>query len=77
MPDVIALRAPAPLLVEYLEDDGLFTLEGQRAADRKISEIYSKMGHADGYVGRFYPGPHRFDVGMQDDAFEWLKTALR
>jgi dienelactone hydrolase len=76
MPDVIAVRAPAPLLVQYLEGDGLFSLEGQLAANNKISQIYSKMGHPNGYVGRFYPGPHRFDAGMQDDAFEWLREVL-
>ena len=76
LPDVIALRAPSPLLVQYLEDDGLFTLEGQRAADRKISRIYEKAGNPDNYVGKFYPGKHRFDVGMQEDAFGWLQKAL-
>jgi dienelactone hydrolase len=76
MPDVIALRAPSPLLVEYLEGDGLFSLDGQRAADQKIADIYSKMGRREKYVGKFYPGPHRFDAGMQDDAFRWLKETL-
>jgi dienelactone hydrolase len=76
LPDLIALRAPAPLLVQYLEDDGLFSLDGQRSADRKISAIYSRMGRADSYAGRFYPGRHRFTAAMQDDAFDWLKGAL-
>jgi dienelactone hydrolase len=76
MPDVIALRAPSPLLVQYLEGDGLFSLDGQHSADRKISQIYSKMGHPNNYAGKFYPGPHRFTAAMQDDAFDWLKTSL-
>jgi dienelactone hydrolase len=76
MPDVIALRSPAPLMVQYLEGDGLFSIDGQRAAHQKISGIYSKMGHPGGYSGKFYPGPHRFDAGMQDDAFAWLKSVL-
>jgi dienelactone hydrolase len=76
LPDVIALRAPSPLLVQYLEGDGLFSLDGQHSADRKIAEIYSKMGHPNNYTGRFYPGPHRFTAAMQDDAFDWLKASL-
>lgn len=76
LPDVIALRTPSPLLVQYLEGDGLFSLEGQRAADKKISRIYDKAGNRRNYMGRFYPGPHRFDVGMQEDAFSWLEGAM-
>jgi hypothetical protein len=76
LPDVIALRAPSPLLVQYLEGDGLFSLDGQRDADQNIAEIYSKMGHPGKYAGKFYPGPHRFDAGMQDDAFKWLKETM-
>ncbi len=77
LPDVIALRTPSPLLVEYLEGDGLFSLEGQHAADQKISRIYEKAGNRSNYTGKFYPGPHRFDVDMQEDAFAWLERALR
>jgi len=76
LPDVISLRTPSPLLVQFLEGDGLFSLEGQRAADRKISQIYEKAGSRNGYLGKFYPGLHRFDEHMQEDAFAWLKAAL-
>jgi len=76
LPDVIALRAPSPLMVQYNEEDELFTAEGQHQADRKIAEIYSKMGYPQNYVGRFYPGAHRFDVAMQEEAFHWLEECL-
>ena len=76
IPDVIALRAPSPLLVQYDIDDGLFSLEGQKEADRKISSIYGKMGNPKKYVGKFYPGRHKFDVEMQEDAFKWLNETL-
>jgi hypothetical protein len=76
IPDVIALRAPASLLIQYDIDDGLFSLEGQREADRKVSQVYEKMGHPEKYSGRFYPGRHKFDVAMQDDAFDWLSETL-
>ena len=76
LPDVIGLHAPAPLMVQYNEDDELFTSAGQHEADHKIAEIYAKAGKQDAYVGRFYPGPHKFDIAMQDEAFDWLEEQL-
>lgn len=76
LPDIIALRAPSPLMVQYNEEDELFTSEGQHEADRKIAKIYSKMGHRNNYVGKFYPGPHKFDAAMQEEAFQWLEKCL-
>jgi len=77
LPDLIALRAPQPLMVQYDEDDELYTLKGQRDAHAQIEAIYQKMGAADRYSGRFYPGPHKFDLRMQADAFAWFDRWLR
>ncbi len=76
LPDIIALHAPAPLLVQYNQDDELFTLEGQHDADRKLAEIYSKIGRPENYAGKFYPGAHKFDTLMQEEVFEWLEKCL-
>jgi len=57
-------------------EDPLYTIEGQQQADRKIAQIYSKMSHPDNYVGRFYPGPHKFDTEMQEEAFRWFERWL-
>lgn len=73
LPDVISLHAPAPLLVQYNNQDGLFTPESQRKADRKISEVYSRMGKKENYASRFHEGKHKFNLEMQDQAFEWLQ----
>ncbi len=75
-PHVAACRAPRPLLVQYAEDDALFPLVGMRAADAAIRRVYADAGVPDGYEGRFYPGPHRFDVEMQNAAFAWLDANL-
>jgi dienelactone hydrolase len=72
LPDVISLHGPNPLMVLYNSGDRLFSLEGQKEADRKIALIYSKMGFRANYVGRFYEGRHKFDLQMQEDAFAWL-----
>jgi len=76
LPDIIALRAPSPLMVQYDREDEIFSLEGQHQADDKIAQIYSRIGQPDNYAGKFYPGPHKFDVEMQEDAFAWLEKHL-
>jgi dienelactone hydrolase len=76
-PDLAACRAPSPLLVQYLLDDALFPLDGMRAAHDQLGRRYEQAGAAGAYLGQFYPGPHRFDVAMQESAFgqldEWLR----
>jgi hypothetical protein len=76
LPDVAALRATAPLLVQYDKEDRLFSLEGQLEAHDKLGRIYDKIGHPEGYSGKFYPGHHKFDLEMQEYAFEWLSKVL-
>lgn len=76
MPDLASLHAPLPLMCQYGEADPLWTLEGQRRADQKLAAVYTKMGSACAYAGRFYPGPHKFDVQMQEDAFDWFDKWL-
>jgi hypothetical protein len=34
------------------------------------------MGAAQSYKGTFYPGPHKFDVPMQKEAFAFFKRNL-
>ncbi len=76
-PDLVACRAPSPLLVQYDLEDDLFTEAGMQAADARLAEHYASVGQPENYVGQFYPGPHRFDRDMQAAAFEWLKQRLR
>jgi dienelactone hydrolase len=76
-PDVAACRAPLPLLVQYDLDDDLFTVKGMRDADSRIAGHYQHVGRPDAYTGQFYPGAHKFDLGMQAAAFEWLKARLQ
>jgi dienelactone hydrolase len=76
-PDLAACRAPSPLLVQYDLDDHLFTQAGMRAADQRLKDIFAGSGHAEGYQGQFYPGPHKFDLEMQKAAVRWLSENLR
>lgn len=75
-PDLAGSRAPAPLLVQYDEQDDLFTLEGMREAHQKLQAIYREAGSTDSYTGQFYPGPHKLDLDMQANAFAWLSQVL-
>jgi len=63
-------------MVQYDLDDPLFTVEGMRAADRRLAAHYESVGQPQNYVGEFYPGPHQFDLAMQASAFAWLKRWL-
>jgi hypothetical protein len=65
LPDIAACAAPAPLLVQYAEEDALFTLKGMRDADARIASYYARAGAAQAYRAKFYSGPHRFDMEMQ------------
>jgi dienelactone hydrolase len=75
-PDLAASAAPSPLLVQFLLDDELFTVEGMRNADSRLGAAYAEAGEKEAYTGEFYPGPHRFDVPMQEAAFTWLRRRL-
>ena len=76
-PDLAACSAPAPLLVQYAIDDLLFPVAGMRTADARIATHYKGAGAPEAYRGEFHPGPHRFDVPMQQNAISWLRTQLR
>lgn len=75
-PDILTLNAPRAALVQYDEDDPLYSLAGQQDADRQIKRVYEKMGRPDLYKGSFYPGGHKFDAAMQREAFSFWKRHL-
>jgi hypothetical protein len=76
LPDVASLHGPSPLMVMGDREDPLWTLSGQEQADEKLKAIYARMGAAERYSGRFYPGPHKLDLPMQKDAFDWFQKWL-
>ncbi|MCL2708550.1 MAG: hypothetical protein FWF03_05475 [Defluviitaleaceae bacterium] len=75
--DVYALRGRKPTMVMFDTEDPLFTTKGQEDADRRLRAIYAKMGAPELYEGRFYPGPHKFDIEMQTDAFNFFDKYLK
>ena len=77
LPDIVALRAPKPLLVQQCRRDGLFPPEGMEESVAKIARIYGKCGAQDAFSGRFYDQPHIFNVAMQEEAFAWFGQQLK
>jgi len=75
--DLYSIHGKKPTMVLYAEDDDLFTPKGQEDSDARLKAIFAKMGVPEMYSSGFFPGPHRFDVEMQETAFDffdkWLK----
>lgn len=76
-PEILGIHAPKPTLVLNNEEDALFTMSEMRRADQILSEHFAKAGAPDRYRASFYPGGHKFDLPMQQDAFDWLDRWLR
>ena len=76
-PEILGLHAPRPTLVLNDNDDDLFTIGEMKRADRILGEVFTKAGAGDRYKCSFYPGPHKFDLPMQAEAFAWFERWLK
>ena len=75
--EILGLRVPLPTMVLNNVDDQLFTMPEMERADRILTEVFRKAGAEDRYRCSFYPGPHKFDLAMQDEAFAWFDRWLK
>ncbi len=75
-PEILGLRAPLPTLVLNDEEDGLYTLPEMKRADKILNDIYTKANAGDRYKCSYYPGIHKFDKKMQQEAFNWFDKWL-
>jgi dienelactone hydrolase len=76
-PEIFGLRVPLPTLVLNDLDDDLYTVPEMKAAENILSEVYKKAKAADRFKCSFYPGEHKFDAGMQTEAFDWFDRWLK
>ncbi|MFH0759746.1 MAG: hypothetical protein V2B15_20830 [Bacteroidota bacterium] len=76
-PEILGMRVPLPAIILNNTNDQLYTLPEMNKADQILKEIYGKAGASDHYKSGFYPGPHKFDVQMQHDAFDWFDRWLK
>ena len=75
-PDILGMRAPLPTMVQNNTEDPLFTLAEMRRADVMLRQVYEKADAGDRYSCSFYAGEHKFDIAMQEDAFDWFDRWL-
>ncbi|WP_187357728.1 dienelactone hydrolase family protein [Cyclobacterium plantarum] len=76
-PEILGLRVPLPTLVLNDKEDQLYTLPEMEKADKILADIYEKAGFSDNYKASYYPGPHKFDADMQQEAFSWWDKWLK
>lgn len=76
-PEILGLRVPMPALVLNDSDDQLYTIGEMRKAESILAEIYRKAGATDNFKASYYPGPHKFDAAMQEEAFSWFDRWLK
>jgi len=76
-PEILGLRAPLPTMVLNDSDDFLYTLPEMERADGILREVFEKAGAADRYRCSYYPGEHKFDAEMQEEAFDWFDRWLK
>lgn len=76
-PEILALRTPLPTMVMSDNEDQLYTLPEMKKSDQILKEVFNKAGAPDKYQGKFYPGEHKFDAQMQQDAFAWFDRWLK
>jgi dienelactone hydrolase len=75
-PEILGLRVPLPTLVLNDSEDQLYTLPEMERARDILEEVYGKAGAKEKFQCSFYPGPHKFDIAMQDEAFAWFDKWL-
>ncbi|HTE27283.1 dienelactone hydrolase family protein [Flavitalea sp.] len=71
-PEILGLRVPLPTLVLNDREDQLYTLPEMQKAESILTGVYKKAGAEDRFNCSYYPGPHKFDSDMQDEAFKWF-----
>lgn len=76
-PEILGLRVPLPTLVLNDSDDDLYTLAEMKRADKILAEVFAKAKASEKYRCSFYPGPHKFDLAMQKEAFDWFDQWLK
>ncbi|MEZ4638221.1 MAG: hypothetical protein R2856_25235 [Caldilineaceae bacterium] len=75
-PEILGLRVPLPTLVLNDSEDQLFTLPEMQRADCILADVFAKAGASDPLPLQLLPGPHKFDVPMQEEAFAWFARWL-
>jgi dienelactone hydrolase len=76
-PEILAMRAPLPSLVQYSRQDPLFSQSEVARTATILQDIYAKAGASQNFRMSYSDGPHRFDTTMQEEAFAWFDKWLK
>ena len=76
-PEILGLRVPLPTMVLNDSEDFLYTLPEMKRAENILKEVFKKAGAEDKFKCSYYPGPHKFDAAMQQEAFNWFDKWLK
>jgi dienelactone hydrolase len=75
--DVLAIRAPAPVLVIGAQDDGEFPPEGTRRTAAKLAELWKLFGAESSVAWKLFDGPHDYSKSMRESALGFFDFHLR
>jgi dienelactone hydrolase len=76
-PEIIGIRVPMPILILNNTDDPLFDLSEMKEANNVLGNVYKKANAEEHYKCSFYPGVHKFEKDMQEEAFDWFDRWLK
>jgi dienelactone hydrolase len=76
-PEILGLRVPLPSLVLATDNDPLYTLDEVHRAAAMLEEVYERAGASGAFAFNMHKGHHKFDVPMQEEAFDWFDRWLR
>lgn len=77
LPDIAALSAPRPLLVQVGRDDALFPAAAVDTAFASLRAVWTAWGAGDRLALSRPDGGHHFAPDRQQPAFDWLDAHLR
>lgn len=75
--DVLALRAPAPVLIIGAEEDSEFPAAGMRLTGDKLRRLWGLYGKADDAWLQVFPGGHDYSRPMRETALGFFDKYLR
>ncbi len=75
--DVLAARAPAPVLVLGARDDREFPPAGTELTGRKLKERWALLDAADAVGSKVFEGPHDYNLAMVATALGFFERHLK
>ncbi|MBI1371730.1 MAG: prolyl oligopeptidase family serine peptidase [Phycisphaera sp.] len=76
-PQVAAMIAPRPLLIENSDKDSIFPIDGVMRLYTKVRSVYELYGARDKLGIQIAEGPHKDTQRLRVGAFEWFERHLK